>query len=104
MKEDDIKVICVTDGSRVLGLGDLGCNGMGISIGKLVLYTAGGGLDPAKCLPVTIDVGTDNAALRADEQYLGLKQPRLRGTRYWKLLDEFMQAVRLRWPNALVQF
>eukprot|EP00937_MAST-01D_sp_MAST-1D-sp2_P001232 g1232.t1 len=102
--EDDVEVIVVTDGSRILGLGDLGTNGMGIPVGKLALYVAAGGIDPAKVLPVCIDTGTNNTALQDDDFYLGLQHPRLSGEAYYSLVDEFMQAVRFRWPRALVQF
>lgn len=74
---ENVDVVCVTDGSRVLGLGDLGIQGMGISIGKLDLYVAAGGIHPSRILPVAIDVGTDNETLRNDPFYMGLKQPRL---------------------------
>lgn len=100
----DVRVICVTDGSRILGLGDLGANGMGIPIGKLSLYCAAGGIAPHRVLPVVIDAGTDNEELLEDEFYLGVQEKRLKGREYYKLIDEFMQAVRNRWPNVLVQF
>ena len=102
--EDDVEVIVVTDGSRILGLGDLGTNGMGIPVGKLALYVAAGGIDPKKVLPVSIDTGTDNPELLADEFYLGLQHERLHGDAYYSLVDEFMQAARHRWPNVLIQF
>ena len=100
----DVHVIVVTDGSRILGLGDLGANGMGIPIGKLSLYCAAGGIAPHRVLPVVLDVGTDNEELLEDEFYLGVQQKRLRGPEYYHLVDEFMSAVRYRWPNVLVQF
>lgn len=100
----DVDVVVVTDGSRVLGLGDLGVGGMGIPVGKGCLYTAAGGIDPLRLLPVVIDVGTDNEALREDPLYLGLRQPRLRGASYFAVVDEWVAAIRSRWPNALIQF
>ena len=100
----DVHVIVVTDGSRILGLGDLGANGMGIPIGKLSLYCAAGGIAPHRVLPVVLDVGTDNEQLRNDKFYMGVQKPRLRGKEYFHLVDEFMDAVRFRWPNVLVQF
>lgn len=99
----DVDVVVVTDGSRVLGLGDLGVGGMGIPVGKGCLYTAAGGIDPLRLLPVVIDVGTDNEALREDPLYLGLRQPRLRGAPYFAVVDEWVAAIRSRWPNALIQ-
>lgn len=101
---DDVEVIVVTDGSRILGLGDLGVNGMGIPIGKLALYTAAGGIDPRKVLPVVLDVGTNNKQFLEDPFYLGMQHPRLTGEVFWGVVDEFMRAVRHRWPKALVQF
>ena len=100
----NVSVIVVTDGSRVLGLGDLGANGMGIPIGKLSLYCAAGGIAPHRVLPVVLDVGTDNEELLKDKYYLGVQKKRLRGSAYYHLVDEFMEAVRYRWPNVLVQF
>ncbi|OQR91730.1 NAD-dependent malic enzyme [Thraustotheca clavata] len=101
---DDVQVIVVTDGSRILGLGDLGVNGMGIPIGKLALYTAAGGVDPKKVLPVVLDAGTNNEELLKDPYYMGMQHRRLEGDDYWSMIDEFMRAVRHRWPKALVQF
>jgi len=89
---------------RILGLGDLGSNGMGIPIGKLSLYCAVGGIPPHRVLPVVIDAGTNNKELLRDEFYLGVQKERLEGREYYQLIDEFMQAVRHRWPNVLVQF
>ena len=100
----DIQVIVVTDGERILGLGDLGANGMGIPIGKLALYTACAGIDPEACLPVTLDVGTNNEELRKDVLYLGYPRRRLKGKAYFDLVDEFVTAVQSRYPGALIQF
>lgn len=99
-----VDAIVVTDGSRILGLGDLGMNGMGISIGKLDLYVAAAGFHPSKVLPCVIDVGTNNEALRHDRSYLGLDQPRLEGDEYLRVIDEFIGACKTRWPNVLIQF
>ncbi|KAL7551009.1 hypothetical protein ACHAWF_014214 [Thalassiosira exigua] len=100
----EVSVIVVTDGSRILGLGDLGANGMGIPIGKLSLYCAAGGIPPHRVMPVVLDVGTDNQALINDKFYLGVQKPRLHGAEYYHLVDEFIQAVLHRWPNVLIQF
>ncbi|KAK3152993.1 hypothetical protein QOZ80_2BG0166230 [Eleusine coracana subsp. coracana] len=102
--QEKVDMIVVTDGSRILGLGDLGVQGIGIPIGKLDVYVAAAGINPQKVLPVMLDVGTNNQKLLEDKLYLGLRQPRLEGEEYLSVVDEFMEAVRARWPKAVVQF
>lgn len=102
--QNDIRIIVITDGQRILGLGDLGANGMGIPIGKLALYTACAGIPPHQALPVMLDVGTNNEDLLNDPLYLGYPKKRLEGQAYLDLVEEFVQAVQKKYPKALIQF
>ena len=102
--KQNVKVIVVTDGERILGLGDQGIGGMGIPIGKLALYSACGGISPAHTLPITLDVGCNNEDLINDPMYMGERSPRVRGEAYFDFVDTFIQAVKDLWPDVLLQF
>eukprot|EP00210_Caulerpa_lentillifera_P006311 g6028.t1 len=100
----EVDILVVTDGGRILGLGDLGTNGMGISCGKIALYVTGAGFDPDRAMPVCLDCGTDNVSLREDPLYLGDRKARLHGAEHLAVVEEFCMAIKSKWPNCLIQF
>jgi malic enzyme len=101
---EDVDIIVVTDGSRILGLGDLGINGMGIPVGKLSLYVVASGFHPRRTLPITLDTGTNNGELRESPFYLGERKPRLGDEDYFSFVNEFVEAVKDKWPSAILQW
>jgi malate dehydrogenase (oxaloacetate-decarboxylating) len=103
-RDSAVRIIVATDNAGILGLGDLGVGGMGIPVGKLALYAAGAGIHPTACLPLDLDVGTDNETLLRDPLYLGLRRPRLRGAEYFSLLDELVEAIGQAFPEAVLQW
>ncbi len=104
LSQPQVSLIVVTDGERILGLGDLGSDGMGIPVGKVSLYVAAGGVHPAVCLAVTLDVGTNNQRLLDDPLYLGIRRPRMRGAEYEELVEKFILGVKRNFPGALLQW